>query len=243
MGKKNKRATLAGKSRTEYFNDRYFGDYTQSERMRLIDPQGRNPAGVERARINIADERNARAAAAAATGDWLSGQGKKSEKWGKRGVATPYVSQLRKEGWGAQNILEAADRLGIKSINSENDYDAMKDYLKRGEGSGDDIEKELKDREPEMELVENPYEDEPEGLDPFNKATKDYVYDTALDNLDTDDGLYARVFPLGSRTGQIGSRVPSPGDDQEDSASQSFASAMKEQIIRDMRLGAYGDYI
>ena len=77
----------------------------------------------------------------------------------------------------------------------------MKDYLKRGEGSGDDIEKELKDREPEMELVGG--EDEPEGLDPFNKATKDYVYDTALDNLDTDDGLYARVFLWEAEQGRL----------------------------------------
>ena len=109
----------------------------------------------------------------------------------------------------------------------------------------------LKKREPKMsieddkpERVENPYADQPEGLDPYVKATKDYVNGVFGDET---SNLYKRVFPMGSVEGQVGTSIPVPGSEDVDAdpddglTGESFASMMKQQIIDDLRAGIYAD--
>ena len=126
MGKKEDKryagARLAGKSREEYFANQYgakprYGSHPNMGRVRLDNPE----------------ENSLRASTAAATGSWIRGgsSGKDDKKFGKRGYAAPYLAELSNQGYGAQNILQAADQLGIKSINSKNDYKAIKNRLEQ----------------------------------------------------------------------------------------------------------------
>ena len=169
--------------------------------------------------------------------------GKNAKNWGKTGkeYTHHYVTELQNRGYSTQSIFEAFKQTGGSAFNSLQDFENTLALLKGKYSSGDSIKKKLKDKEPKMELVENPYADEEEGLDPFVKDTKDFVNGVVDDNISGD--LYGRVFPMGSRTGQFGTTVPSPGDEQTDSASQNFAAAMKAQIIQNMREGMFDGFV
>ena len=111
---------------------------------------------------------------------------------------------------------------------------------------------ELASREPEMVLddddkpnyVENPYEDEPEGLDPFIRDTRDRVDEWIRDGSGRTGRGYAGVFPLGRYDGQKGEIVPSPGNEGLDATEErlidgpSFASDFKRKLMDDLRQAA-----
>jgi len=109
---------------------------------------------------------------------------------------------------------------------------------------------ELAEREPKMEIpeedpfVENPYEDEPEGLDPFVKTTRDRVDEWIRDGSGRTGRGYAGVFPLGRYDGQKGEIVPSPGNEGLDATEErimdgpSFASDFKRKLMDDLRQAA-----
>ena len=127
MGKeKDKRyagASLGGKSRHEFFMNAT--RLPEDSRHMMINNgrmQARNPAGIDRARASIAADQANHRAAAAATGSWIGSGDKKNS-------ATKHLRKLSDEGYGAQNILQAADMLGIKSINSKNDARAIRERL------------------------------------------------------------------------------------------------------------------
>ena len=171
------------------------------------------------------------------------------------------------------DVDKDAKKFAKKGITGKNAYDAwgtLKDLKKEYVGGGGmsgaenimgltyELKKasrnafaaELAEREPKMEIpeedpyVDNPYEDEPEGLDPFVKTTRDRVDEWIRDGSGRTGRGYAGVFPLGRYDGQKGEIVPSPGNEGLDATEErlidgpSFASNFKRQLMDDLRQAA-----
>ena len=170
----------------------------------------------------------------------------KAEKWAKNSFknaadvkeANKYFKKLHKKNGNGGEFSSLSDFAGLTYDSVTDDRKAlMAEILKSREPK-------MKMEDDEPERVENPYADEPEGLDPYTKATKDYVNGVFID--ETAGGLSKRVFPMGSNLGQVGTGIPSPGAESQPAeddglTGESFAQRMKQKIIEDLRAGMYGD--
>jgi len=162
---------------------------------------------------------------------------KKGFKSGNLADAWDAYKGLKKEYVGGGGMQGAKNIAGLT-------YETGKAYR-------DSLIEELSKREPKMKLtddddiyVDNPYEDEPEGLDPFVRETRDsfkHWIDRGTGR--TGEG-YAGVFPLGRYDGQKGEIVPSPGNEGLDATEErimdgpSFASDFKRKLMDDLRQAA-----
>ena len=169
-----------------------------------------------------------------------------AEKWAKNGfkdgkdvaAANKMFEKLHKKNGNGGEFSSLSDFAGLTHDSVVKDRDALMSEILKGR------EPKMSMKEDEPERVENPYADEPEGLDPYTKATNDYVNGVFID--ETSGGLSKRVFPMGSNLGQVGTGIPSPGAESQPAeddglTGQSFAQRMKQKIIRDLRAGMYGD--
>ena len=173
----------------------------------------------------------------------------KAEKWAKNSFknaadvkeANKYFKKLHKKNGNGGEFSSLSDFAGLTYDSVTDDRKAlMAEILKSREPKMS-----LKDEEPDF--VENPYKDEPEGLDPFVKATKDSFNDFAQREVDGTNA--ERIFPLGTNLGQIGTGIPSPGAEYVDGSydnnekAESFAAQMKAKIISNLRKGYYADEV
>jgi len=161
--------------------------------------------------------------------------------------ASGALEKLYDLGYGYDTAIQRATAAGINKLDSLNDVDAIIAYEQKKFGSKDKNQKKDKNKDDYPEFVENPYKDEPEGLDPFVKATKDNFNDFAQREVDGTNA--ERMFPLGTNLGQIGTGIPSPGAEYVDGSyddnekAESFAAQMKAKIIADLRKGYYADEV